>query len=250
MNVMLVGRTLQGVGSGGILTLTEIILADLVSLSERGAYQGAFGAVWSLASAIGPVIGGAWAQRNWRGLFYMNLPLTAIVFCIVGAFVNLKTPPGTMRSKLARMDWIGNLIFIPSITLLIVGLAYGGNQYLWTDAHVLAPLIIGILGLVAWYFVERYYVEHPTVPFDLLSNRTTMIGYFTTFVHGIGALALFYYWPAYFQSAKGADPLQSAIDFFSVAFIVAPFAMVAGGTIGAFQVYRPQNLIAWCTSSP
>lgn len=58
MSTMLVGRTFQGVGSGGILSLTEIVLSDLVSLSERGAFQGAFGAIWALASAIGPVIGG------------------------------------------------------------------------------------------------------------------------------------------------------------------------------------------------
>ena len=74
---MLAGRAFQGAGSGIILSLVEIILADLVSLAERGAYQGAFGAVWALASATGPPIGGALASSNYRWLFYLNLPLTA-----------------------------------------------------------------------------------------------------------------------------------------------------------------------------
>jgi predicted MFS family arabinose efflux permease len=245
MNTMLAGRAFQGVGSGVILSLVEIVLADLVSLSERGSFQGAFGAVWALASATGPPIGGALAASNYRWLFYMNLPLTAGVLAIVGLFMNLKKPPGTMREKLGRMDWIGNLVFIPSITIFIIGLVWGGQQYAWNSAHVLAPLIIGAVGLVIWYIIEKYYCEYPTVPFALLMNRTTVIGYFTTFMHGILALALFYYWPVYFQAVKGASPVKSAVDFFSVAFIVAPFAMIAGGSISATQIYKPQNIIAW-----
>ena len=127
---------INSVGAGGILSLTEIVLADLVPLSERGSYQGAFGAIWSLASALGPVIGGAFATKNWRGLFWMNLPLTAIVFAIVAAFVDLPIPEGSFKSKIARMDFFGNAVFIPSITLFVVGLTYGGNTYPWTDVHV------------------------------------------------------------------------------------------------------------------
>jgi len=72
-----------------------------------------------------------------------------------------------------------------------------------------------------------------------------VIGFFGTFMHGISALTIFFYWPVYFQAVKGASPVKSAVDFFSVAFIVAPFAMVAGGSISATQIYRPQNIIAW-----
>ena len=110
----------------------------------------------------------------------------------------------------------GNAIFLPSITyvaflralpfrtihtnliivnsLLIMGLVWGGQPYPWDSAHVLAPMIIGAFGLVVWYFVERHCVAHPTVPFKLLTNRTTLVGYFTTLIHGIPALCGFYYW--------------------------------------------------------
>jgi len=245
MNTMLAGRAFQGVGSGVILSLVEIVLADLVPLSERGSFQGAFGAIWALASAVGPPIGGAFAASHYRWLFYMNLPLTAMVIAIVALFMNLKTPPGTMKEKLGQMDWIGNLVFIPSITILIIGLVWGGQQYAWNSAHVLAPLIIGAVGLIVWYIIEKYYCEYPTVPFKLLMNRTTVIGYIGTFLQGIMAMAFFYYWPVYFQAVKGASPVKSAVDFFSVAFIVAPFAMVAGATIAGMQIYKPQNIIAW-----
>lgn len=61
--------------------------------------------VWALASAIGPLIGAGFASTNWRFLFYLNIPLTLIVIAICGAFVDLKTPEGTFREKLGRIDW-------------------------------------------------------------------------------------------------------------------------------------------------
>ena len=79
-------------------------------------------------------------------------------------------------------------------SLFTIGLVWGGQQYAWSSAHVLAPLVIGSVGLVGWYFIEKYWVEYPTVPFQLLVNRTTLIGYLCTFIHGISSLALFYYW--------------------------------------------------------
>lgn len=75
-----------------------------------------------------------------------------------------------------------------------MGLVWGGQQYAWYSAHVLGTLIVGALGLIAWYFTEKYYCEYPTVPFALLMNRTTVIGYFATFIHGLMALSLFFYW--------------------------------------------------------
>lgn len=70
----------------------------------------------------------------------------------------------------------------------------GGQSYAWNSAHVIAPLVVGVVGLFLWYLFEGYHAEYPTVPFELLSNRTTLLGFFTTFIHGLVALALFYYW--------------------------------------------------------
>lgn len=105
MAVMITGRSFQGIGSGIILCLVEIILADLIPLKDRGVYQSAFGAIWSIASAIGPVIGGSLAQTNWRWLFYLNLPITLVIILVVVLFLNLKKPHGDLRDKLGKMDW-------------------------------------------------------------------------------------------------------------------------------------------------
>ncbi|GAA5873464.1 hypothetical protein JCM8547_005439 [Rhodosporidiobolus lusitaniae] len=250
MNTMLAGRGIQGAGGGIIFAIVEILLSDLVPLAERGVYQGAFSATWSVASAVGPIVGGAFASfdngyAGWRWLFWINLPLSAICAVVVVFCVKLKTPEGSAREKLAKMDWIGNFLFIPSISVLILGLVWGGSSYPWRSAHVIAPIVCGALGLIAWFFVEKHYVQYPTVPFKALGNRTSIIGFVTSFLHGIVAMGVYYYWPAYFQSAKATTSIGSAVNFLPIVCVVSPMAMLTGLSINGWQRYKAQNVAGW-----
>ncbi|KZT52010.1 iron permease [Calocera cornea HHB12733] len=247
MTAMIAGRTVQGLGGGGILSLTEIIVADLVPLRERGVFQGILGCVWAFASAIGPPIGGALAQAGqWRWLFYMNLPLCAIAWGLTFWFLKLKRPEGSLRSKLARIDWIGNIIIIIATTLVIVALVQGGIQHPWKSHQILVPLIIGLV-LIGVFLVYEFYwcIGENMVPFDILSNRTTLSGYGGVFMHGIASMILIYYLPVYFQGALLASPLKSSIDIFPAAFTIAPISIVAGVSVAVTNHYVAQNVIAW-----
>lgn len=249
MAMLIGGRTVQGIGSGGILTLTEIILSDLVPLRERGAYQGLIGLVWSIASVIGPVVGGAFAQRQsftWRGLFYLNLPLTAISIFLCLFFLNLKVPQSTFRAKIRRVDWFGNIIIIGSSTAFLLGLTWGGVRYEWSSAKVITPIVLGFVGILAFIAYEAKVPAEPTVPWRILSNRTTVSGYIGTALQGLVISAALFYLPVYFQACKGASPLRSGIDMLPYSFSIAPFAIVAGVTATMFDRYKPQNVIAWC----
>lgn len=87
MSVAILGRLIQGVGGGGILTMSDIVLVDLIPLADRGAFYGVLGSVWAIASAIGPPIGGAFATGNqWRWLFYMNIPFAGLAILFVALF--------------------------------------------------------------------------------------------------------------------------------------------------------------------
>ncbi|KAI0324265.1 iron permease [Cubamyces sp. BRFM 1775] len=248
MAMLIGGRTVQGLGSGVILALTEIILADLVPLKERGAYQGAIGLIWSVASIIGPLVGGAFAQRQdwtWRGLFYLNLPLTgiSIVLCIL--FLNLKTPRAPLSERLSKIDWVGNILIIGSTTSALLGLTWGGIQFSWSSPQVLAPLIIGFVGIFAWVAYEMYIPAEPTIPFRLLTNRTSVSGYIGTALQGFVISAALFYLPVYFQACKGASPVRSGVDMLPYSLSIPPFAIVAGATATATDRYKPQNIIAW-----
>ncbi|KAI9060770.1 iron permease [Trametes sanguinea] len=248
MAMLIGGRTVQGLGSGVILALTEIILADLVPLRERGAYQGAIGLIWSVASIIGPLVGGAFAQRKdwtWRGLFYLNLPLTGISLILCVFFLNLKTPRAPLSERLSKIDWIGNLLIIGSTTSALLGLTWGGIQFSWGSANVLVPLIIGFVGIFAWVVYEIYVPVEPTIPFRLLTNRTSLSGYIGTALHGFVISAALFYLPVYFQACKDSSPVGSGVNMLPYSLSIAPFAIVAGATATGMNKYRPQNIIAW-----
>ncbi|GJJ08923.1 hypothetical protein Clacol_003143 [Clathrus columnatus] len=236
LSMLIAGRTVQGAGSGGIIALTEIILADLVPLRERGAYQGMIGLVWSLASCIGPPVGGAFASRKdwtWRGLFckvHSDIP-----------FQNLKIPEQSLAQKLRRIDWIyvwlnnnrsGNAIITAATTSTLIGLTWGGVQFPWSSARVLVPLILGIFGIFVWILYESLVAKEPFLTIRLFSNRTTVSGFLV-------------YLPVYFQACKGDSPIRSGVDLLPYSFSIAPFAIVAGAAASATKKYRVQNIVAW-----
>ncbi|KAJ7895965.1 MFS general substrate transporter [Mycena olivaceomarginata] len=248
MSMLIAARAIQGVGGGGIINLTEILVADLVPLAERGLYQGLVGLVWSFASCIGPPIGGALANKGlkaWRWLFYLNLPLTGIAFVLVLRFLSVHQPEGSVRSKLARVDWIGNAIVIVGAGLAIIGMTWGGIRYPWKSVEVLAPLIIGfaLLGVFAVY--EAKVPIWPTIPSDVVGNRTSLSALLTTAAHGIVSISIIYYLPVFFQACFGASPIRSAVDFLPGALITAPFAFVGGAVVTITQKYRPVNFFGW-----
>ncbi|BGP17885.1 hypothetical protein JCM10213v2_005927 [Rhodosporidiobolus nylandii] len=241
MSMVIAGRAIEGMGG----EQTEIVVVDLVPIAERGAYFGILGAVWALASAIGPPVGGALASAGaWRWLFYLNVPLSGIAMVLVILFLDVKSPRTTMREKLEQMDYV-NTLFVASSTATILAITWGGVTYSWSSFHVLVPLVLGLVGMGVFLFLEKTFVKYPTVPFDILRDRTSLTGYLTTFLHGITVMAGVYFIPVYFQSCFGDSPIQSGVHLFSLSFVCAPLAIVTGVSIAATGHYRTQNWIGW-----
>ncbi|GJE93421.1 MFS general substrate transporter [Phanerochaete sordida] len=246
MNMLIGARTVQGIGGGAIINLTEIIVSDLVPLAERGMYQGLVGLTWALASGVGPPIGGAFAgQASWRWLFYMNLPLAGIALVLVWFFLRVRVPEGSIKEKFARIDWVGNAIIVAGTTLAIVGLTFGGIRFPWDSAQVLAPLIIGLALVGAFLLYEAKVPKEPTIPWEVLSNRVTFGAYLGTFVHGVTSMALIYYLPVYFQAVLGSSPTRSGVQALAAALVISAFAMSAGISVQVFQKYMPVNILGW-----
>ncbi|KAI1792582.1 MFS general substrate transporter [Ganoderma leucocontextum] len=249
MNMLIAARALQGAGGGAIFFMSNIITSDLVSLAERGTYQGYLVLTYCLASGVGPAVGGGLsASASWRWIFYMNLPLTGLALILVSIFLRVRSPEGSTQEKLARMDWLGNALMVAGSTLTLIGLTWGGIHYPWGSAHVLVPLVLGIVLMVVFFVYECAIVVEPTTPLDILSNRTTLSANFATFVHGIVSMAAIYYMPVFFQACKGASPVRSSIDTFPIAFVLSPFALISGILIKVVQKYRLMNLVGWIIS--
>nr|AAF01426.1 Mfs1.1 [Coprinopsis cinerea] len=246
MNWLIGARAIQGVGGGAIISLASIVISDLVTLQERGTYNGLLGMTWAVAVALGPIVGGALAENGaWRWLFYLNLPICAVSFILVVVFMSLPTPAGTFKEKFFAMDWIGNFLVIGSSSALVIALTWGGGRYGWGEAPVLVPLILGIVGLVVWLFYEVKYSSHPTVAPELLGNRTSVSGYLQVFFNSVIVVAWVYYMPVYFQACKDAGPIQSGIDMFGGTLSIGPFIVLAGVSVTVLKIYRPQLWIGW-----
>ncbi|EJF56221.1 iron permease [Dichomitus squalens LYAD-421 SS1] len=246
MNWLIAARTVQGIGGGGIINLASIIVSDLIPLAQRGTYQGFLILTWCFAAAIGPIIGGAFAEKaTWRWLFYLNLPLAGIAFVLVACFLRVRTPPGSLREKLVRIDLLGNFIIIVGTTLALVALTWGGIQFPWNSAHVLAPLIVGFSFIALFFLYESLVPKEPTLPFDVLANRTSFSGYFSTFLHGIVSITTIYYFPVYFQACMNASPIRSGVMLFPTALVNSPFSIVAGIIVKRSGKYRFPNYAGW-----
>ncbi|KAJ7499342.1 iron permease [Mycena latifolia] len=229
----------RGIGGGGIISLSEIIAADIVPLAERGIYNGLIGLVWCFACSIGPPIGGALSNKGrntWRWLFFLNLPLTVIAFLLISVYLSVRTPAGSVRSKLAQVDWGGNVILVIGAGLAIIGMTWGGIRYPWRSAEVLAPLLTGLFLLAVFVVYEAKVPRRPTIPFDVLTNRTSLSGQVYTMI---------YYVPVFFQACLGASAMRSGVDFLPGTLVTAPFVLVAGAMITVLQKYRAVNWIGW-----
>ncbi|KAJ7279696.1 iron permease [Mycena rebaudengoi] len=248
MPMMISARGVQGIGGGGIIALSEILVSDLVPLAERGTYKGLIGLAWALACSIGPPLGGALAAKGnntWRWIFFLNIPLAGIAFVLVAVFLQVRRPEGSIRRKLAEVDWLGNAIVAMGSGLTIIGLAWGGVRYSWGSGQVLAPLIIGLLLLVVFAVYEANIPIRPTIPSDLLTTRTGISAIIAVAIHGIASIAVIYYLPVFFLACFGTSPLRAAVDVLPLALAIAPFAVIGGVTITISQKYRLVNWIGW-----
>ncbi|KAF8894855.1 major facilitator superfamily domain-containing protein [Infundibulicybe gibba] len=169
-------------------------------------------------------------------IIYADLSLTSTPYAI--------GPPigGSLASSGA---WSGLGLIIASTTSISIALNWAGVQHAWNSAPVLVPLCLGAAGLIAFFVVEFTYAKSPTVPPFIVTNRTTLSGYIATFIHGIVSMAVIFYLPTYFQASQLASPIRSGVDFFGLATVVPPAAILTGLSVQLLDRYRPQNYLGW-----
>ncbi|KAF7330929.1 Mfs1.2 [Mycena venus] len=236
----------QGLGGGGILSLSSIIISDMVALRERGTYNAIIGLSWSFASVMGPLVGGAFANTgHWRWLFYMNLPIGGLAIVLIFFLVKLPVPPGSLSEKLMKVDWIGNALVIASTISMVIGLTWGGVVFPWNSPHVLVPLILGFIGLVLFFIYEARYCKNPIVPFVLLSNKSSLSGYIQTFINSVGTLIVGYYLPVYYQACKDASVIRSGVNMLGLSLSLGLVLIFAGASVTVFKMYRIQIWFGW-----
>jgi MFS family permease len=186
MDVLLLGRVLQGVGGAGILPMTQIVLCDIVPLRVRPKYASVAQLAWAIGSISGPLIGGLMVQHvTWRWIFYLNLPFCGVGMAIVPFIIRLKTKQSSIIAKLMRIDWIGGFLFIASMTSFLMAVTWGGVDHAWDSAATLAPLIIGIVGTILSILWEKWGAREPFIRLSIFANRSALAGYYCAMTQGL-----------------------------------------------------------------
>ncbi|KAM3155993.1 MFS efflux transporter aclA [Botrytis cinerea] len=235
-------RLVQGVGAGGMIMPIDLIVCDLVPLPERTTYLGIVLGACAVGTLIRPVIGGAIVSRtSWKWGFWIKLPVCAVTLAIIVPFlrVSWKKSPA-WRHSLARIDYLGNAIFIASITSILLGLIQGGVNYPWASWRTILPIALGWI-----VFVQQDYCIEPTMPLRPFAHRTSATVYFLDFMISILLEWCIFVLPLYFQSQLGTSPLKSGIDILPINGFMIHSAGIAGALLTKTGKYKPLHSVGF-----
>jgi EmrB/QacA subfamily drug resistance transporter len=226
-------RGIQGLGAGALFPVALAVIGDMFDASERGKYQGLVGAIFGLSSVIGPAIGGVITDTvGWHWVFFVNLPLGAIVFVVIWRALP------TFRSSAARpkIDYLGASVLAGALVPFLVGLTnkQTGN---WTDPAVGGLIALGLVIAAIFVAVESRTSE-PLVPLGLFRNRSFTISVIAMFVASMAFFAPIVFLPRWFQVVQGSSATQSGYQLLALLGGLIISAMASGQIVARTGRYK------------
>lgn len=246
--MLIAGRAIQGVGSGGIIMLSSIIISDLVPLRQRGNFSAILMSILGVGSALGPLIGGAIvSSTSWRWVFYLNLPIGGVSFVLLFIFLRVKyNKEMSFWKKIKRIDLIGNAILIASTVAILYALSYAGTRYPWRSWHTLVPLLVGFLGLFIFAGLQTTALSaEPLMPTRFFRAPTSIILAINTFLYSALLYWCLFFLPVFFQSVKLYSPRRAGVALLPISLLGIPGSMVGAIALVRWGRYKPIHIIAF-----
>ncbi|AIZ33851.1 MDR family MFS transporter [Pseudomonas parafulva] len=238
MEQLVLARVLQGIGAGGMVSVSQAIIGDFVPPRERGRYQGYFSSMYALASVAGPVLGG-WltAYLSWRWVFWINLPLGVCAWWVIRRA--LQEMP--VRRRQAQVDYLGALLLTIGLGSLLLGITLVGQGAAWTAPAVLALFGCAALGVSLFIAHERRCPE-PLLPLKLFGNRVAVLCWCVIFFASFQSISLTMLMPLRLQSITGAGADSAALHLLPLAMGLPLGAFTGGRLTSLTGRYKPQIL--------
>ena len=239
MTQLIAFRALQGLGAGGLMSLTFVIIGDVVSPRERGKYQGYFGAVWGLATVAGPLLGGFFSDHSkvlgvtgWRWIFYINLPLGIIALIITSAVLHIPK-----IHKEHKIDYFGAFILVVAVSVLLLGISVYAPESGWLKAKTLIVIGAG-LALFALFLFNQAKASEPILPLRLFKNHTFNITSLLAFLVGAAMFGAIVMLPLYFQLVKHNSATLSGLKLLPLMFGIISASISSGKWIAKHGKYK------------
>jgi EmrB/QacA subfamily drug resistance transporter len=234
MTQLILFRALQGLGGGGLMVLAIAVVGDIIPPRDRGKYQGFFGAVFGLATIIGPLLGGFFVDSlSWRWIFYVNLPLGALAFVVIGAVFHSRA-----EHVQHRIDYLGAAVLAGGLSSVVLFTSLGGTTYAWGSTPIIALILVGVGLLVAFPFVEARASE-AILPLALFRNRVFTVTSAVGFIVGLALFGAITYMPLYLQIVKGRSPTESGLQLTPLMGGLLVTSILSGNLISRFGRYKP-----------
>ena len=241
---LIVGRAIAGLGAAGIGSGTYTIIAFSAGPNRRPAFTGIIGTAYGIAAVVGPLIGGALADRvTWRWCFYINLPIGAVSALIILFFFTAPTAArpkqASLPEKLLHMDPLGVILVMGAVISYILALHYGGTIHPW-NSSVVVGLLVGFVALaltfVAW---EWFQGDRAMVPFRLAGQKIYIVCSIFGFFFSGAYFLIIYYLPIYFQSIDGVSAAMSGVRNLPLILMVTISMLAAGAYISVTGIAAP-----------
>ena len=234
MTWLIIGRAVQGLGGGGLMILSQAIIADVVPARERGKYMGIMGGVFALSSVAGPLLGGWFTEGiGWRWAFWMNIPLGALAIATAIFFLRLPT----VDHAKPKLDVAGMGLLALASTGLVLITTWGGTTYDWDSLLIMSLIAATVVAAGAFIVVERRAIE-PIMPLHLFHDRNFNLTTIAGLITGIAMFGALAYLPTYLQMVTGANATEAGFLMIPMMAALLISSIGSGWLVSKFGRYK------------
>jgi EmrB/QacA subfamily drug resistance transporter len=226
-------RGLQGLGAGALFPIALAIIGDIFAPSERGKYQGFFGAVFGISSLVGPAIGGLITDNfGWHWIFLVNLPIGLIVLFVIWRTLPTHRERGADR----HIDYLGASLLVAALVPILIG--FTNKQFgEWTDIDVGGYIAVGLALAAVFVFAESR-AKGPIVPLALFRIRAFTVSVGAMFLAAMGFFAAVVFLPRWYQVVGGASATESGYQILPLLGGLIVSAIVSGQVVARTGRYK------------